>query len=77
MKKVRFGNITAAKDHFELLDNHTKSVHSAPYQAGLLTRKFEKAEIDKMPKEEFIEPAQTERATPIVFSHQKDGSLRF
>lgn len=70
------GYITAAKYRIKLLDNHAKSVHLAPYPAGPETREFEKAELDKIPDQKIIEPAQTEWATPIVFAPKKNGLFK-
>lgn len=48
-----------------------------PYQAGPKAPEFEKHEIDKMLKHQVISPAQTEWASPIVFTPEKDCTLRF
>lgn len=71
------GRINITKHRIELLSLDTARIHSAIYHAGLKTKEFEKAEIEKMCAENHIGPAQTEWAGLIVFVPRKDKTLRF
>lgn len=62
------GRINSAKHRIELSSADEKPIHSAPYQAGPKVRDFEKNEFDKMLSDAVIEPAQRERAEPIVLA---------
>lgn len=62
------GRISTAKHRIELSDPNTAPVLSAPPHDGPKTREFERIEVDKMLAENVIEPAQTEWASPIVFT---------
>lgn len=75
MRNAHFGRISVAKDHIKLLEGSIEPVHSAPYGAGPKFREFEKFEIEKMLKDNKIEPAQTEWAALIVFAPKEDGCL--
>lgn len=67
--------IAAAKHRNELLDNHTKPVHSVLLRADPETREFENVEIDKMLGQEVIEPIQTKWVAPVVCAPKKDGNF--
>lgn len=71
------GRITTANNRIEFLEPVTRSIQSALYRAGSKTRKFVKTEIGKMLKGNIVRPAQTERASFIVFAPKKDDTLRF
>lgn len=69
--KGHLGYITAAKHRIELLHDHTKTVHSAPYRAGSKTRELKYPETDKMQRKQAIEPTQTKWTAPILFAPKK------
>lgn len=46
-------------------------------RAGPQQRQLEKGEVGQMLKVGAVEPATGERALPIVFATEKDGSIRF
>lgn len=60
----------------ELLQLETVPVYSAPSRAGPKSRKFKRAEIDKMHAENFLECAQIEQTAPKVFGSKKAGTLQ-
>lgn len=57
-------NVFAARHRIELLDILTIPVHSAPYQAGFMTREFWKTEIEKILKQQLIDLDQTKWPAP-------------
>ena len=64
-------------DHRIDLTPGAKPVRSAPYRAGPKARKAESEEVERMPRAGFIEPAQSEWASPVVLVPKPDGTLRF
>lgn len=52
-------------------------VDDAPYQEGPAARQFAATEIQRMLQEKFIESPEPEKASPIVCTFRKDGSLIF
>ena len=72
----RLGTIASAKHRIDLADG-ARPVYQAPYWAGHRARAVEKAEIERMLKEEVIEPSSSEWASPVVLVPKKDGTLRF
>lgn len=73
----QIGGVTIAKHRMELPSRDAETTHPAPYQAGPKAHEFEKHDVDQILLTGAIEPAQTEVAAPVVFSHKKNGSLRF
>lgn len=71
------GYITAATNRIELLDNQAKPAYSALYSVGLKIGELEIVEINKMLKQNLIDPAQIEWTAPIVSAPKKYGNLRF
>lgn len=53
------GLIRAVRHRSELTSDKVRPVHSETYREGPTTLKLEKAEVEKMLKMNFIEPAQT------------------
>lgn len=64
------------KHRTKLLKRSTKLLNSAFYCTGLKTSKFEKTDIDKLPKENTIKDTQAEWASAILFAPNKLGSPR-
>lgn len=48
-----------------------------PYLAGLTAKKHESQETEGLLREDVIEPAISEWASPVVFATKKGGNLRF
>lgn len=69
--------IRAEKNRIELTFYQVLPVHSGTYRAGPTNYKLENFNVYKMLKMSFMEPAQTEWASPIFFTPQKTGSLFF
>ena len=72
----RIGEISAT-EHRIHLEPGMKPVRFMPYRQGPAMRDKATAEIRKMLDAGVIEPATSERASPIVLVPTKDGSLRF
>lgn len=75
-----YGRITIAKNRIEFLKPDTGPVHSTPYPTGPKTREFDKAKIDKMLAENYLEDARMKLAAPtvfVVFVPKKDGTVQF
>lgn len=70
------GQITTSRYQIELTSSYVQPMHSAPYRAGPAARQSAAKKINRMLKEDIIEPITTEWASPIVFPPKKDGSLR-
>lgn len=71
------GGIKTSGHKIELTSEDVLPVSSASYRAAPTARNFATDNIDRMLKEDIIEPATTEWASPIVFPPKKNGSLRF
>lgn len=54
------GKIKAVKNQIEFYSPESKSVHSTPYRAESIARKWEKKEMEKMLSLGVIKPAQIE-----------------
>lgn len=52
-------------------------MHSSPYRAGALQGQMEQDKVGKVVKNNIIEPAITEQASPIVFAVKEYNSFRF
>ena len=72
----RLGRIGATKHRIELKSG-ARLIYQAPYRAGPIAREKEKTEIDRMLRAGVIEPTSAEWASPVVFVHKKDGTMRF
>ena len=59
------------------LDANAKPVFQQPYRAGLRAREIERSEVDRMLREDVIEAAAEEWASPVVLVPKPDGTLRF
>lgn len=68
--------MNASKHRIEPLNDHVQPIYSAPYRAGLKTRKVEKVKMFNMIEQKVIEPEQTERVAPIDFAIMKGRTLR-
>ena len=68
----QMGELKATEHRIKLAPG-SKTVHQAPYRAGLLQRQMEKKEIDKMLEKGVIEPATTDLVSPIVFAPEPEG----
>jgi len=66
-----------ATDHRIELKPGSKPVRLNPYQMGPRTRELIKAQVDRIPKLEVIEPRQSEWDSPGVLISKPDGSPRF
>jgi hypothetical protein len=72
----RLGQVQPTNHRIDLITGQ-KPVHCQPYRAGPRELAVESAEIQRMLKAEVIEPARSERASPIVLVAKPDGSTRF
>jgi hypothetical protein len=54
-----------------------KLVHAQPYRTGPRARENELSGMHRMLLVDFIEPASSEWASPVVLVHKPDGSMRF
>jgi hypothetical protein len=52
-------------------------MYQARYRAWKKAREVERAEVDRMLKAGVIEPATSERDSPVVLITKKDGAIRF
>lgn len=63
--------ILTARHRFELMPKITRPVHSVSYWAGASSWQFAATEVDKMLKQNVIEPVMTEWVSPIFFAQGK------
>lgn len=77
LRDVHLGSIKAGQHRIELHKTESQPIPSAPYLAGLKVREFETGEIDQMLSVNFIESAQTEWKSRILFVPKSVGTLRF
>ena len=66
-----------ATEHRIPLEPDTKPIRSMPYRKGPAMREMVAKEVHKMLNAGVIEPASTERASPVVLVPRKDGSPQF
>lgn len=59
------------------LKQGSRPIAVPPYRQGPKAREIEQAEVNRHLREGVIEPAQSERASPVVFYPKADGTLRF
>lgn len=76
MRDRYFVCINLEKHLIVLLNIDTLPVHSATYCVGPKTKEFENSQIEKMLKQNIIEPALNECVAPIVIALKDDGPLR-
>lgn len=69
-------HIIVSIHRIEVCHPGTAPEHSAPYQARLKSREFEKAKINKVLAESIIKPVRTDQQSPIVFVPKRDRTLR-
>jgi hypothetical protein len=70
------GTFTATSHRIELIPE-ARPEHCQPYRAGPQARQAEATEVEKMLQAGVIEPATSERASPVVLVPKPNGSLRF
>lgn len=77
MLEGHLGQTKQAQNRIKFSPEDMRPVQYAKYQAGPKGRGLENNEIAQMLELEVIEPVQTERTWPIIFSPKKDGLLWF
>lgn len=76
MWRGKLGEIKFTERRIELLPG-TIPVRQMPFRKGLREREFEKAEIEKMPKNNVIRPSKSEWASPVALAPKGDGGFHF
>jgi Reverse transcriptase (RNA-dependent DNA polymerase) len=72
----RLGQVHTTAHRIQLTPG-AKPAYSQPYRAGDKAREAESVEIHRMLRAGVIEPATSERASPVVLVPKPDGSMRF
>ena len=70
------GEINVTEHHIDLIPG-SRPITQQPYRAGPKAREFEQEQIDRMLRDNVIEPSQSAWASPVVLVPKKDGTLRF
>ena len=70
------GEVNVREHHIDLVKG-ARPIASHPYRAVPRAREAEQADVQRMLDADFIEPAQSAWASPVVLVPKPDGSLRF
>lgn len=75
MSSGELGRINAVEQCI-VLTQHGRTFCSTPYQAGPKVHEIEELEVQKQSNADFIKPATSEWASPVLFVSKKDEFIK-